>query len=111
MQPANIRRARVGDTMIDTVIANKIYDILVEYVGANDKKGSWSREDFVTRQIRNHCEEFRFQGCLGFGGKFERRNNKWTVTCYAENMTPERNLAIEQANHALASLKSETTVD
>jgi hypothetical protein len=45
--------------------------------------------------------EWRFQGSLGFGGKFFRDSNGYRVSCYPEDKTPERNAAISRANSRL----------
>lgn len=53
------------------------------------------------------CQEYRFMGALGFGGKFRNngnRNNTPYVDCYRENETPERLEMIDRANKRLAEL-------
>jgi hypothetical protein len=49
-------------------------------------------------------KEWRFQGALGFGGKFRINHNKPHpyVDCYPEHETPERLAMIERANARLA---------
>lgn len=84
-------------------LANRVYDILVEHCGAGD--GEWDRPDFIHTH-RDGAEyppdEYRFIGSLGFGGKF------WSypmrVSCYREDETPERLASIAAANEALADL-------
>ncbi len=49
------------------------------------------------------CDEFRFQGRLGFGGKYRRKTN--TVDCYPEDETPGRLVLIAETNAALSELK------
>lgn len=53
------------------------------------------------------CNEYRFCGALGFGGKFRNNgnnNNTPYVDCYQEDETPERRAMIERANRRLAEL-------
>ena len=53
------------------------------------------------------CQEYRFQGALGFGGKFRNNgnfDNTPYVDCYPEDRTPERMAMIERANTRLARL-------
>ncbi len=78
--------------------ANKVFDVLVKYAGARESL----RDDFV----HNHpCQEYRFQGNLGFGGKYYSRGNR--VSCYQEDETPERAQIIKQTNHHLTLLEIE----
>lgn len=49
------------------------------------------------------AREWRFQGCLGFGGKF--RFPALSVDCYPEDSNPEREAALTRANLRLAELK------
>lgn len=52
---------------------------------------------------------FRFQGSLGFGGKFRLNSNRNFapyVDCYREDETPKRLAAIERANARLLSMWS-----
>ena len=88
-------------------IANAIYDTLVEHAGASE---SW-RENFVhAQQITDPiCVEYRFQGRLGFGGKFWRTPSfnypTWYVNAYIEDEArPEVRDMIAATNAALASL-------
>lgn len=78
-------------------IANKIYDILVKEAGAPE----CYRDNFVYVESKENCHEYRFQGDLGFGGKFWNDDNKWYVACYAEDETPERLKIIETTNKEL----------
>ena len=92
--------------------ANAVYDVLAKHCGANDAPGSpdWlltPRDEFVFHQTREVQREYRFQGRLGFGGKFRRNGweDRWYVDCYPEDLTPERQQMIDAANAALAELK------
>lgn len=83
-------------------VANKIYDVLQKHVGATD----FLRENFVQFQTTEYCREFRFQGSLGFGGKFWRPYG-WRVDCYREDSTYGREKLIELANKELKILQEE----
>ncbi|KKN19810.1 hypothetical protein LCGC14_0941940 [marine sediment metagenome] len=89
-----------------TDLAYQIYKILVEHAGANtgptrDMFLVW----FVEESKFDLSREFRFQGSLGFGGKFWR-NGRFYVTCYSEDETPERMATIERTNDALSILNT-----
>jgi hypothetical protein len=77
-----------------------IWDVLAEECGASDA----DRDYFLDWMARDSPgKEFRFQGSLGFGGKFW--SDDWRVNCYRENETPERTDAIRRANARLATLR------
>lgn len=78
------------------------YSILVEHAGARE---IW-RRDFVSYFTIHPRQpyEWRFQGTLGFGGKFWLRQDGFAVTCYSEDLTPERDLVIRRVNEALEPL-------
>lgn len=90
-------------------IANKIYDILAE-IGASESM----RKAFVyDHGIFEDQDEWRFQGKLGFGGKFWndwsyiKNKPEWIVTCYSEDLTPERKTIMEETNKKLQILINE----
>lgn len=83
--------------------ARRIYDILVEECGASEKDRQW----FVNLQTEDHVREYRFQGDLGYGGKFWRNNGKWYVNFYAEDETSCRVEMTWKANKKLATLRHE----
>lgn len=85
--------------------ANAIYDVLVAEVSAPEGQ----RDMFVYHQTAGRCDEYRFGGTLGFGGKFWRTNGKWYVTCYPEDRTLERDRWIELTNARLAELHGQRT--
>lgn len=89
--------------------ATAVYDILMRECGATE---FW-RADFTYHQSGEFCREYRFQGALGFGGKFRRRHEgeqeRWYVDCYSEDETPARRAMIDRANAALATLTTEAT--
>lgn len=79
--------------------AEAVYAILVDTCGAplGDPDG------FVMHFTEGvPTNEWRFQGALGFGGKF--RYPRMTVDCYPEDETPARLAAIQTANERLQAL-------
>jgi hypothetical protein len=84
--------------------ANAVYTVLVEHAGAVEDM----RDEFVFHLTRG-CEEFRFQGSLGFGGKLYVERRRWRVSCYREDETPARVEAIQVTNAALDELRAGTT--
>lgn len=70
---------------------NGIYDALVDY-GAPESY----RSDFVHAHLNNDCQEYRFQGVFGFGGKF--RVSRATVDYYRENWTPALDKLKDEVN-------------
>ncbi|GAB2733916.1 hypothetical protein [Nocardioides pakistanensis] len=88
--------------------AEEVYTVLVEHAGASDD--GWARADFVHHQGASFCSEYRFGGCLGFGGKFWRTTVRlpdgtfgegWYVTAYPEDTTVEVQTRIDATNAAL----------
>lgn len=88
--------------IISEEFANKAYDLLVSIGGADEKE----RRDFIHHFCKVGCTEWRFQGFLGFGGKY--RNPANIVTCYFETETPVRLEIIKELNEKLKILKNET---
>lgn len=74
-----------------------VYDVLCTEAGASialsDFKAHWPA-----------CNEFRFMGTLGFGGKVwsGRGTRPPYVTCYPEDRTPERDQTISVVNQKLS---------
>jgi hypothetical protein len=87
--------------------AEAIYDVLMEHAGAPE---NW-RSMFINHQSNRHESEWRFQGDLGFGGKFKRAwhpgGERWFVDYYSEDRTPERDEIMRVTNEALAELQQE----
>jgi len=86
-------------------LADRIFTILVDTCGANPR----GRDLFVDAHVRGvDCEEYRFQGAIGFGGKFRTDHHGHPqhlyVTCYPEEETPKTLKMIELANAALLEL-------
>lgn len=84
--------------------ANAIWDVLVKHAGASADE--WDRHDFVSAAMDGTMTEWRFQGRLGFGGKFYLERRRWRVGAYPEDMTPERQRMVGEANGALAGLRA-----
>ena len=93
--------------------AEFIQQILVEecgykpYLVAENDGPEDAPSYFVSTAIRPDCQEYRFCGLLGFGGKFRNngnRNDTPYVDCYQEDMTPERQAMIERANARLGAM-------
>lgn len=76
-----------------------IHKLLVEIGGAECR----DEMNFVHHHTCDElCDEWRFMGKLGFGGKYWRLTNR--VTCYREDETPERLEIIKILNTELAKL-------
>lgn len=80
--------------------AGAIYDVLVRFAGANE--ADW--ETFAWLHVTARCDEYRFMGALGFGGKFWCHD--WRVSAYPEDITLERQQVIDETNAALAELRA-----
>lgn len=77
--------------------ANSIYDILVELGGASERM----RDAFIyAHHTKKDCDEWRFQGKFGFGGKF------WSkyldVNYYSEHETDELNELKQTINNKIS---------
>lgn len=81
--------------------ANKVYDLLVSIGGAYEP----DRQSFIYHhcESKHICEEYRFGGKLGFGGKY--RSNLNSVDCYSKDETRARYLIIEELNKKLSEIK------
>jgi hypothetical protein len=77
--------------------ANTIFSILVQHAGASEAL----RDNFI-HTIGTGAEEYRFQGDLGFGGKF--RPKTMTVDCYKEDLDDIRSKIIEETNQRLKEI-------
>src|SRR5258708_1238784 len=97
-------------TMPDTFVsvtpelAEKLFDVLVTYCGKYDDPEA--RRDFITcpPHARFDSFEYRFIGALDFSGKIYLNPFRWYVSCYQEDLTPERMMMMGQANCVLAAL-------
>ena len=88
-------------------VANRVYDILIETCGQRDDYEG--RMSFVAGiSGEGQWTEYRFIGSLGFGGKVWNTGSRgFYVSCYPEDITPEREEMIEAANAKLAELYAE----
>ena len=94
----------MGPLPMNEEIAERVYDVLEAVCGA------WEgdRETFVRSQVcARPPKEWRFQGLLGFGGKFWASGGAWYVNCYREDETPELISMITKANTALSRIVKE----
>ena len=80
---------------------NDVYDLLVDIGGANESE----RLSFIHAHLNSECKEWRFQGKLGFGGKYRIERNK--IDCYPEDETNERLWIIEVINRKLSDIKNQ----
>jgi hypothetical protein len=80
--------------------ANKIYDILVNLGGASERM----KDSFIYHHCESNdgCDEWRFGGKLGFGGKYRSRTN--TVDCYLEDETISKKHLIKNINLELSKI-------
>lgn len=81
--------------------AAEIFDELAELCGASASV----RDSFMHTLVSGMVEppvEFRFQGDLGFGGKFRVTRDRVYVDCYPEDRNDERDRAIRAMNAWLA---------
>jgi len=87
----------------DDEFYHKVYDILVILGGAAEDL----RDSFIFNFTKdNHkSDEWRFQGLLGFGGKYRGERN--LVDCYKEDENPKRIKLIIKMNKALKKLQNE----
>ena len=103
-ESASVRLADVWPTNKKELFG-RVYDTLVKTAGANPNQ----KDSF----IHNHCDskwpcdEWRFCGLLGSGGKYWRKTN--SVSCYREDETKERLTIIKKTNEELSALSDELT--
>ena len=61
------------------------------------------RDGFVYAQTSEElCDEWRFSGKLGFGGKYWSQRN--SVNYYLEDETKERDILVEKINKLLSDI-------
>jgi hypothetical protein len=65
---------------------------------------------FVNVATTQQHGEWRFQGTLGFSGKFYFTPGRWYVDCYPEDDTPERRRAIDEANTQLRAIAMQLAI-
>lgn len=83
---------------------DKVYDVLEKLGGAT---GDGLRDSFIYNYTKDKykSDEWRFQGHLGFGGKYRGERN--VVDCYQEDETPERRRLVKKINKELKKLADE----
>lgn len=84
-------------------VADAIWCVLVEECGCRDDPRD--RSSFTHYLGASDWAEWRFQGALGFGGKFYNDHFSWRVGCYREDDTPERLAMMARANARLAAMR------
>lgn len=86
--------------LMDVSKANKVYDLLVSIGGADES----DRSNFIYHHCTDKygCDEWRFSGKLGFGGKYRSKRNR--VDCYKEDETPSRIDLINKLNSELEKI-------
>ena len=102
-------RERSVSTAMKKDVAEAIWRILVEVCGA--RNSMISKMQFINFHTSTHAipSEWRFQGDLGFGGKFWHAGESGKaeviyVTCYKEDKNVERASKIDEANKRLAEI-------
>lgn len=91
--------ACAGSVSRGTQWYHRVYDVLVRDLQAPE----CLRMSFVFAHTEaSPCDEFRFQGNLGFGGKYRRKTNR--VDCYHDDAAAGRLALIKAANASLALL-------
>ena len=92
---------------INESVGYQIWNILVKDGGAFDRDNG---DSFVRYAVQKQdCTfEWRFQGHLGFGGKFWQNQNRWYVNAYPEDVKkyPLMQTVIDQINAKLDALRS-----
>jgi len=88
------------EKLIPAEKAQKIYDLLVTIGGASENM----RDSFMYHHCENEygCGEWRFQGKLGFGGKYYSARN--VVDCYTEDRNQGSISIINELNEKLCNL-------
>ena len=79
----------------------KVYEILIKDCGANQEQ----RLNFLAYMTNSDLPlEWRFIGKLGFGGKLYKQGKKMYVSCYPEDLNPERQEIINSVNEKLKAI-------
>jgi hypothetical protein len=82
---------------------DRVYDLLVEIGAPADAKADFLQYFMADRAI----SEWRFQGKLGFGGKFWRSARGHEITCYNEDSSKGRDELIARTNRRINELVAE----
>ena len=88
------------EKLISPEKAQKIYDLLVSIGGASERM----MDSFIYHhcESKEGCDEWRFQGKLGFGGKYYSERN--VVDCYTEDRNPTTIAIINELNDKLSDI-------
>ncbi len=88
-----------------------VYDLLIATGNVRTDSMKHAFVAYFTEQGRPwQCREWRFQGHLGFGGKFWRNDGRHYVSAYHEDITKERNRMIASLNTQIENLELEHNV-
>lgn len=82
----------------------RCWDLLVEHAGASTDPRE--RETFVHAFASPRTTEYRFQGHLGFGGKFRRGHAKHYIDCYPEDLNPKTQEILDKVNSLIAEIQA-----
>lgn len=82
--------------------ANQIYDILVKLGGASESERLSFIYNLCVEKRSQLPLQWRFQGHFGFGGKYYVGQN--IVSCYREELTPEKEQLIDKMNKELKKI-------
>jgi len=86
--------------MLTVEQAAAVWKVLRLHAGASDS----GRTSFISHVTDRDAGEYRFQGKLGFGGKFYC-SGRWYVSNYKEDRTPETEQIISKVNRLLAVIQ------
>ncbi len=93
----------VPDRQVSPALAEAAYDLLVEMAAASP--GADARRDFLRSALRPGGCEYRFQGSLGFGGKYrDEGEGAPYVSCYPEDRNASRDATLAAVNSRLGEL-------
>ncbi|HEX5244368.1 MAG TPA: hypothetical protein VFW23_13980 [Tepidisphaeraceae bacterium] len=105
--PAKRRRIPVRHAITEAQ-ARSIYAVIMAGCDAPERRDP---DDFIKYMTVLHrasapfgVAEWRFEGCLGRGGKLHFEQNEIWISYYPEDQTPERDAAIDRTMRALAVL-------
>jgi hypothetical protein len=98
---------RQTNRQIPEDLATEIFNILVNHAGYfkcdSNKQQFLYCQNEIPSKWNDHggCTEYRFQGKLGFGGKFWNTNNKFYISSYPEDLNEDTKKIINIVNELL----------
>jgi hypothetical protein len=108
---------------VDNVVLSEwqaalVWDVLVECCGVSEDPEGDNRHEFFYHSTGDGISEWRFVGSLGMGGKLHalrglprpdggRGEPRLRVDCNLQDLTPEREAAVQAANARLETLAKE----